>query len=250
MLSTSMRYDRLCRLNGEIYTLEESTADLDQKRIEPNIDQLRQSSYRLNCGISAVAPRGVAVAQAAEPSKTTAAATTPLTKTSPSSRQTLPAPTIASGSDVRGAAIVASNTPPYSAQVLFPPKILGFGSSFSSSTSRTYSMNIPLKGGVSADVDMAAPPDQSQSNQTSAVAASSTNLTGQQGLDVMDVEPSQQAGDDTVNVAGSSGTQQDVEMKEETGQTTEAEVNTGENAEVYNDTATDTERPNKRRKVE
>ncbi|KAI0537453.1 hypothetical protein GGR58DRAFT_527349 [Xylaria digitata] len=231
---------------------------IQAKRIEPKIDQLRQSSYRLNRGISAVAPRGVAVSQAAEPPKTTAAAATISTKTPPSSEQTLPAPAMANGSDVKGATTTASNTPLYSGRALPSEGNSDFDSSSSSSTSGTSSFygspqdsaSYSTSSEASADADMATPPGQPQGNPTSAVADGSMNQTSQQGSDVMDTESSQQASNSTANIGGSSDTQRDVEMRERTDQTAETGANTARgDAEVYNDTETNTERPNKRRRI-
>ncbi|KAI0449414.1 hypothetical protein F5B21DRAFT_520287 [Xylaria acuta] len=87
---------------------------LAQDRIEPKIVHLRQRSYHLNCGISAVTPPGVVVPQTAGLPIFTAAAPVPSRPPQPTG-QALPAPTTTSGSALMlttATAAVSSSPPP------------------------------------------------------------------------------------------------------------------------------------------
>ncbi|KAI0415989.1 hypothetical protein F5X98DRAFT_376169 [Xylaria grammica] len=203
-------------------------------RIKPKISRLRQSSYRLNRGISAVAPPGVAVPQAAGPPRATTS--TAISTDSPPPRgHASAAPTTANNSTLTEAtnttvtaATKTTSTPlPLDGQTLptaDDPGVDGDAASskdgpLPSSTSKAPDPNVPSDDKTSSGPPEPTNTDMSPSGslhdlQASANASGGTDHTTQQDSNAADAEASNNdvevAGTDAADVAGGQDTTTDV----------------------------------------
>ncbi|TGJ84580.1 hypothetical protein E0Z10_g4191 [Xylaria hypoxylon] len=239
-------------------------------RIQPNILQLRESSYRLNRGTAAVVPPGVAVPQAAGPPITTTFITIS-TNTPPSSGQTSPAPAMDDSSNLTVGTTTAStaattitvattpNASPLSGQTLIatddsdvdssPPGSTPRASSSDAFSQDSASDNAPSEAGASSDIDMP-PSGQPQDGQPSATADSGAGHTGSNTMDAQYSNNDVQAADNnaakvaddvgmamSVSTAGSDNGGSDKETRQETQQDADMQDGTDQVAETNHNMA-------------